>query len=375
MKQKTPADPFAPSRFVRLRKWGLRFAALACIVCVFASMPYVLPRLPSPQVKATEPPFQGLLRVWVMQGVAERGQSWLSANITRFENTFKGVYVQVDVVAQKDIDRLLTQYTPDLVIFGAGQSGELPALEIIAAPDLIDAYRATGEQNGEQLALPLFAEGYVLVYATQATSEPADFTALESALHVAKGRGKVERFALQTAGLDYNLSLAALMQYTGEGYLQGAATRRSKTLPGDFALAGPESAFNAFITGKSAMNLITFAQLARLVTGDALAPDWALAPLPDALFTDRVGYIARPQKEMAENRRHVVSSLLEYLLSDAPQTRLSSYRLLSPRASLNLYAGILGDVETAFARRALLLPAFDKTARQSLVERLRQLVG
>ena len=145
-----------------------------------------------------------------------------------------------------------------------------------------------------------------------------------------------------------------------------------KTLPDDFRKQ--PSVMSDFLSGRVAAIPVTATEITRLMRlADAgRAPDHQVLP-GEASFTDQLAMCAIVDwpREDAEARKILSKQLIDQLLSDEAQAKLSSIQALRVTQGSSLYSGSspMAALEQGYLSRAFSCPnAFDPAFRQQAAQ-------
>lgn len=302
--------------------------ALGCLLCILLTCALILaysafsarlsaaaPSAP-PGVNAAR---RQLLTVW-LAGDCFNAAPWVRAQAAAYAKNHKGVRVWIRTAAREDLQALCENMdgAPDLILFAPGLDIPADCLHALSADGLCAAYRAAGQAQGRQLAVPLCLDAYALVCpAREAAVTPAP-TSLFGAAPTPDAHALPQATALPRESWPKRL-------IADDAF--GAVAMDRLGVSGSIAWLPAAQVPAALLSGQAEGALLTLTQARQCLTAGQ-----GLQLLAAADITDRVVFGAIPQ-----SAQPAAEGLLDFLLSASAQQALTARGLLPAREGITLY--------------------------------------
>ena len=323
---------------------------LGCLMCILLtcalilSYPALSARLsaaPSAPPGVNAPP-RRLLTVW-LAGDCLNAAPWVRAQAAAYAKAHKGVRVWIRSASQEELQALCEGMdgAPDLILFPPGLDIPADCLRPVSADGLCAAYRAAGQAEGRQLAVPLCLDGYALVCPGQEAAATPAPTSLFGAAPTPDAHTLPQATALPRESWPDRL-------IADDAF--GAMALERLGVSGAVAWLPAAQVPAALLSGQAGGALLTLTQARQ-----CLASGQGLQLLAAADITDRVVFGALPK-----GAQPAAEELLDWLLSHSAQQALGARGLLPAREGITLYGAdqpILLAVQQAL-REGTLINAF-----------------
>ena len=269
-----------------------------------------------PGVKAAK---RQLLTVW-LAGDCLNAAPWVRAQAAAYAKAHPGVRIWIRTAAREELLALDENAAgaPDILLFAPGSGVPVDCLRRVSGDGLSAAYRAAGQAEGHQLAVPLCLEGYVLVCPAQESAVTPTPTSLFGTAPAPDSRALPQATAVPHESWPAQL-------IADDGF--GAAALARLQAAGSIAFLPAAQVPQALLAGQAGGALMTFAQVRQ-----CLAAGHGLQLLAASDITDRVVFGAIPQ-----SAQPAAEGLLDFLLSAPAQQALAVRGLLPARAEIPLY--------------------------------------
>ena len=302
--------------------------ALGCLLCILLTCALILayPAL-SARLSAAAPSAppgvnaapRRLLTVW-LAGDCLNAAPWVRAQAAAYAKTHKGVRVWIRTAAREDLQALCENMdgAPDLILFAPGLDIPADCLRALSADGLCAAYRAAGQAQGRQLAVPLCLDGYALVCPAREAAVTPSPTSLFGAAPTPDAHALPQATALPRESWPERL-------IADDAF--GAVAMDRLGVSGSIAWLPAAQVPAALLSGQAEGALLTLTQARQCLTAGQ-----GLQLLAAADITDRVVFGAIPQ-----SAQPAAEGLLDFLLSASAQQALAARGLLPAREGITLY--------------------------------------
>ena len=321
---------------MKRRKLMVLFFSALTILFIMLSPPFledgVTRNIYRQWLSIKQSPWPGVVRLWHIKSW-ETGQSngmqWLKSAVASYEKKYPGMYIEVEgMTVQEAQERLQKGEKPDLYSFPLGfvPPGELCPIQ---APETIRAsFLKTGQQQGQQLALPYMMGGYALIvnrskFIDHQLLLPSDEDWTAESVHDAlvelsdDGKNTVLGYDEEY----YMLPGAALLLYAGENITDGSPVKT-------------ENAYNTFFSQE--LGILIGTQKAVTSLRDisvGIGPDIEILGLGG--YTDMVQYVAVSRDEN-DTKNECCIRFAQYLCNNAQQRKLERLNVF-PVTQVDIY--------------------------------------
>lgn len=297
----------------------LLVAALAAGALIWA-----LPHLPVKPQTQNSASYRGIVELWNVEtfegGVGSR-ESWLKARAAKFEKANEGLFVHVTSLTVEQLSsQLQVGDSFDMICFSRG-AGAIVKDRLAAvnadAKDVRENLLISGQVNGVQYALPVYAGVYCLFARAEMLSEDRLLANALSATYTRKvGKNNVQLGPLVTGFTPYNSPLSALAMSGGKGK---ASVSDSVTQYG---------AYESFIANRTAVTLLgTQRDMYRLSQKEQNGRIEQLAFAALSGYTDLVQYVGVSAE--AQDKTEACSQFASYLVGEDAQSTLVNLCMFS----------------------------------------------
>lgn len=327
------------------RGFGIVLPILIVAALAIGAAIWALPHLPvKPQTQNGEH-YRGVIEMWNVEsfegGVGSR-ESWLKGRAAKFEQANTGLFVHVTTLTAEQLAAKLEAGDDfDMICFSRG-AGELVRDKLAEtnanADDVRENILLSGQVNGVQYALPLYAGVYCLFARSDmlpATQLVAN--ALSQTYTRKVGKNSVTLAPLIAGFTPYNSPLSALAMSGGRGKVALADT------------VTQYEAYEKFLANRTAVTLLgTQRDMYRLSQKEKNGRIEALAFAPLDGYTDLVQYVG--VSVAAGDKSDACSDFASYLLSEEAQATLVNICMFSVLDHGFYTAERYSECETGLAR-------------------------
>ena len=298
--------------------------ALVVLACV-ALLVWALPQLPvKPQQQAPEN-YKGVLELWNVEafegGIGSR-EAWLINKAAKFEAANTGLFVHVTSLSVEQLEtKLQNNESFDLITFSRG-AGNLIKDKLSPISQNMgfvkDNFLISGQLEGQQYAVPLYAGAYCLfARVEQLSAEQLLQNALTQTYTRKVGKNVVELQPLVCGFTPYNSPLSALAMSGGKGKASGISESITQY-----------QAYEQFVANRTAVTLLgTQRDIYRLTQRESNGKIEQLGFAPLGGYTDLVQYIG--VSAAAGDKAAACEEYINYLLTETTQSTLVNLSMFS----------------------------------------------
>ena len=297
---------------------------IVALVCV-AILVWALPMLPiKPQQQSTES-YKGVLELWNVEtfegGIGSR-EAWLINKSAKFEQANTGLFVHVTSLSVEQLEtKLNNNESFDLITFsrGVGSLVQDKLAQVTSNMGFVkDNFLISGQVDGKQYAVPLYAGAYCLfARVEQLPQEQLLSNALTQTYSRKVGKTTVELQPLVCGFTPYNSPLSALAMSGGRGKAGGISESTTQY-----------QAYEQFVANRTAVTLLgTQRDIYRLTQKESNGKIEQLGFAPLGGYTDLVQYIG--VSSAAGDKASACQQYVRYLLSEATQQTLCNLSMFS----------------------------------------------
>lgn len=299
-------------------------SAFAVAAACVALLVWALPNLPVRPQTQQPTSYQGVVEMWNVEtfegGVGSR-EAWLTNRAAKFEATHKGLFVHVTTLTVEQLEaKLADGQSFDMICFsrGVGSLVKTQLAEFSGSVGAVcDNFLISGQLEGKQYAVPLYAGAYCLFARTEQLSSDRLLQDALTAKYTRKiGKNTVELQSLTCGFTPYNSPLSALALSGGKGK---ANVNEDVT---------QYQAYEQFVANQTAVTLLgTQRDMYRLSQREANGKIDKLGFAPLTGYTDLVQYVATSSS--AGDKAESCKQFTEYLISEQSQSTLVNMSLFA----------------------------------------------
>lgn len=325
----------------RVAVWGVSFILVVGLAA--AALVWALPHLPIRPQTQSGASYEGVVELWNVEsfegGVGSR-ESWLKSRAAQFEKQHKGLFVHVTTLTVEQLSQKLNDGDNfDMICFsrGAGTIVKDKLAPIDCQADVRQNFALSGQINGAQYALPLYAGAYCLFAREQMLSQ-SDLVvgALTKTVTRKVGKTTVTLQPLTCGFTPYNSPLSALALSGGRGKANVAEN------------VTQYMAYEQFVANRTAVTLLgTQRDMYRLGQKEQTGRIDPLVFAPLGGYTDLVQYVAISQT--AEGKQQACKEYAHFLLSEQSQSALVNLCMFSVLDKTFYTADRYAQTETALS--------------------------
>lgn len=302
--------------------WSV-FSVVLTVALAAGALIWALPHLPQKPQTQSGANYKGIVELWNVEsfegGVGSR-ESWLKSRAAKFEQQNEGLFVHVTTLTVEQLqDKLAAGDRFDIVCFsrGAGEIVKDDLAPIDGETAVRDNFLPSGQLNGTQYALPLYAGAYCLFARAEMLSQEKLLGNALSQTYTRKvGKTTFTLQPLICGFTPYNSPLSALAMSGGRG---NANVSESTT---------QYQAYEQFVANRTAVTLLgTQRDMYRLGQKESAGKIDSLVFAPLAGYTDLVQYVG--VSAFAEDKASACKVFVKYLLSEQSQSTLTSLSMFS----------------------------------------------
>ncbi|MCM1533737.1 MAG: hypothetical protein NC099_03695 [Corallococcus sp.] len=286
---------------------------------------WALPQLPRKPTAQPEVDYQGIIELWNVEsfeGGSGSRSSWLTNKSAKFESKHKGLFVHVTTLTMYELEQKLQDgQTFDMICFSRG-AGNLVKDRLIPQTESVgfvrDNFMLSGQLDGKQYAVPLYAGAYCLfARAQQLNEEDLLSKALTQTYSRKIGKTTIELSPLVCGYTDFNSPLTALAMSGGRGNANSLDESVTQY-----------QAYEQFVSNKSAVTLLgTQRDLFRLNQRESNGKIEQLSFAPLYGYTDLVQYVG--VSSSACEKENACVEYIKYLLTEETQSALTDISMFS----------------------------------------------
>lgn len=287
IKEKPPKRPKEKKVKNPFPKWI--FTTLAVVIITAAALAWALPNLPKKPQNQPSAQYKGVIELWnveTFEGGCGSRSTWLTNKSAKFESANKGLFVHVTNLSVEQLKQKLQDgQTFDLICFSRGVGNIVKDYLAPQTSNVMSArenFLISGQINGQQYAMPLYAGAYCLFARETQLSEDKLLSSALTATYTRKiGKNTVELKPLICGFTDFNSPLTALAMAGGKG--DAAAIEENVT---------QYQAYEQFVSNKTAVTLLgTQRDLYRLSQKESQSKIEKLGFCALTGYTDLIQYV------------------------------------------------------------------------------------